>query len=47
MPVRSKAQRKWLWANNPELAEEYEKHTPANAKLPDRVKPKPKTKRKK
>jgi len=37
MPMRSKAQRRKLWATNPALAEEFEKHTPKGAKLPERV----------
>lgn len=40
MPMKSKKQRAYLWANDPALAEKFEKHTPANAKLPERVTPK-------
>jgi hypothetical protein len=35
-PIKSNAQRKWLWKNKPELAEKWEKETP-NKKLPDKV----------
>lgn len=37
MPFASEAQRKWMWANRPEQAAEWEKHTPEDAKLPDRT----------
>lgn len=37
MPFASEAQRKWMWVNRPEQAAEWEKHTPADAKLPERV----------
>jgi hypothetical protein len=39
MPFKSKAQRKWMYANNPKLAKKFEKETPKNAKLPDRLAP--------
>lgn len=34
MPFKSKAQRKWMWANNPEMAKRWEKETPKGKKLP-------------
>ncbi len=37
MPMRSKAQRKFLWANNPKVAREFEKKTPKGKKLPKRA----------
>ncbi len=37
MPMRSKAQRKWMWANKPEMAQKWEDHTPKGAKLPEHV----------
>ena len=37
MPFVSKAQRRYLYATNPELAAEFEKETPAGAALPNRV----------
>jgi hypothetical protein len=39
MPIRSKAQRRFLWATDPELAREFEDKTPKGTKLPERVKP--------
>lgn len=40
MPLKSKAQERYLWATNPDLAREYEKATPRKkrAKLPEKVK---------
>lgn len=37
MPFRSEAERKYLWAHHPEVAREFEEHTPKGAKLPARV----------
>jgi hypothetical protein len=37
MPFVSEAQRAWMWANRPKQAAEWEKHTPTDAKLPERV----------
>lgn len=37
MPLKSNAQRKWLWKNRPDLAEKWEKETPKDKKLPERV----------
>lgn len=37
MPMMSMKQRKWMHANKPELAEEFEKETPQGKKLPMRV----------
>lgn len=42
MPFKSKAQRKYLYATNPKVAEEFSKHTPKGKKLPEHVKPKKK-----
>ena len=42
MPMKSQAQRAYLWANNPKLAKEFEAHTPKGKKLPKRVKPRKK-----
>lgn len=39
MPFKSKAQRAYLYANDPKVAKEFEKHTPKGAKLPAKVKP--------
>ena len=37
MPFKSKAQRAWMYKNNPKLAEKWEKETSKDASLPDRV----------
>jgi superfamily II DNA or RNA helicase len=42
MPFVSQAQRRWMYANHPEMALRWEAHTPKDAKLPER-----KTKKKK
>jgi hypothetical protein len=44
MPLKSEAQRKWMWANDPAMAERWEAETPKGKKLPKKVKPKPKAK---
>lgn len=36
MPFKSQKQREWMHANRPEMAEEWERHTPAGP-LPERV----------
>lgn len=43
MPLKSKAQERFLWATNPKLAKKFEDHTPKNAKLPEKVKKKRKS----
>jgi hypothetical protein len=40
MPMKSKAQRRWLHANEPEVAKKFEDKTPKGAKLPEKVKKK-------
>ncbi len=40
MPFKSKAQRAYLFANNPEVAKEFAAHTPKGKKLPQKVKKK-------
>lgn len=42
MPFKSKAQRRFLYSQHPEIAEEFEEHTPKGKKLPEKVKPKKK-----
>lgn len=37
MPFRSQAQRKWMYANHPEMAKRWEKETPKKKKLPKRA----------
>lgn len=38
MPFKSEAQKRWMYINHPEMAEEWERHTPKGEKLPKRVK---------
>ena len=38
MPFLSQAQRAWMYANKPKMAEEFESATPKRKKLPRRVK---------
>ena len=38
MPFVSESQRGWMWANKPEMAKEWQEHTPKGKKLPKRVK---------
>jgi len=38
MPFKSKSQEKWMWANKPQMAKQWEAHTPKDAKLPNKVK---------
>jgi hypothetical protein len=42
MPFRSEAQRRALYAKDPKVAKEFEKHTPKGKKLPERIRPKKK-----
>ena len=44
MPFKSKAQRRYLYSQHPEIAEEFEEHTPKGKKLPEKVKRKTKKK---
>ena len=37
MPFKSKAQRRWAYANKPEMAREFESETPPGKDLPERV----------
>lgn len=46
MPFVSQAQRKFMYANDPEMAAEFEAHTPKGKKLPQHVKKKKKVKKK-
>ena len=45
MPMRSQAQRKYLWSTNPKLAKKFEAETPKGKKLPKKVKKPKKSKR--
>lgn len=38
MPLKSKAQERFLWSQHPDIAQKFEDETPANAKLPEHVK---------
>jgi hypothetical protein len=40
MPFKSQSQRKWMYANDPKMAEKWEEHTPKGKKLPKKVKKK-------
>lgn len=40
MPMKSKAQRRYLHAKHPKIAEEFEKKTPKSKKLPEKAKKK-------
>jgi hypothetical protein len=44
MPFKSQAQRKFLYANHPEIAKRWEKETPKGKRLPKHVKLKKRTK---
>jgi hypothetical protein len=46
MPFKSEKQRRWMYKNKPEMAEEFQKATPKGKKLP-KYAPKKKTKKKK
>jgi hypothetical protein len=37
MPFKSEAQRRWMYENKPELAKEFQRETPQNAKLPEKA----------
>lgn len=37
MPFKSEKQRRWMYANHPEMAKRWQKHTPKNSKLPESV----------
>lgn len=38
MPMKSKAQRAYLWAKHPDVAKKFEKETPKGKKLPKHAK---------
>jgi hypothetical protein len=37
MPFKSKQQEKWMWATHPQMAKQWEAHTPKGTKLPTKV----------
>ena len=41
MPFKSQAQKKFLFAKEPEVAKQWAKETPKGAKLPEKLKSKP------
>jgi hypothetical protein len=45
MPFKSKAQEKWMWAKHPQMARQWENHTPDREALPVKVKDKKKGKK--
>ena len=47
MPFKSKQQRKWMYANKPEMAKTWETHTPKGADLPENAKKRKKKHKKK
>lgn len=47
MPFKSQAQRRWMYANKPEMARQWESETPKSKSLPERAKKKSKPKPKK
>lgn len=36
MPFKSQAQRRWMYANKPQMAKKWERHTSKRRKLPTR-----------
>jgi hypothetical protein len=38
MPFKSKQQEKWMWATHPQMAKQWEEHTPNKGALPAKVK---------
>jgi hypothetical protein len=34
MPFKSQQQRKWMYANDPQMARQWQEHTPEDKKLP-------------
>ncbi len=39
MPFKSKAQKRWMYANKPEMAAEWENYGGSSRYLPERAKP--------
>lgn len=38
MPFKSDAQRRWMYANHPQMAKRWQEHTPKGKDLPEHVK---------
>ena len=47
MPFKSKAQQRWMYANEPEMAKKWADHTSDHKSLPEKAKKKKKDKEKK
>lgn len=43
MPFKSEAQRRYMYSQKPKMAKRWEKETPRNAELPERVRKKKKS----
>jgi len=37
VPFKSQAQRRWMYANEPAMAERWQAHTPKGARLPEKI----------
>ena len=37
MPFKSQQQEKWMWATHPQMARQWEAHTPKDKPLPKKV----------
>jgi len=40
MPFKSEAQKGWMYANHPQMARQWQEHTPKGTKLPAKLKKK-------
>jgi hypothetical protein len=40
MPFKSEAQKGWMYANHPDMARQWQEHTPPGKKLPAKLKKK-------
>jgi hypothetical protein len=38
MPFKSEAQKGWMYANHPQMAKQWQEHTPTGKKLPAKLK---------
>jgi hypothetical protein len=47
MPFKSEAQKGWMYANHPQMAKQWQEHTPTGKKLPAKLKKAQKSKGKK
>ncbi len=44
MPFKSRQQEKWMWSTHPQMARQWEEHTPKGKKLPAKLKKHPPSK---